>query len=56
MELSEQEREKIRQEEFFRLQLHKEMKRKRRPRLIVLALLWTVVLAVLAFVSPHLHY
>lgn len=55
MELSDQEKETIRQSELMRLQLRKEMKRKRRPRLILLTVLWTIVLTLLALVGPHLH-
>jgi membrane-associated HD superfamily phosphohydrolase len=56
MELSEQERERIRQEELVRLQLRKEMKRSQRPQLIVLTALWVAVLTILVFVSLHYHH
>jgi hypothetical protein len=56
MEFSEQEREKIRQEEVLRLQVRKDMRRRQRPRLILLAALWTVVLTALALGSPYTHW
>jgi hypothetical protein len=56
MELSEQERERIRQEEFVRWQVRNDIKLRQRARLILPAVLWAVVLTVLGLVSPHLHW
>jgi hypothetical protein len=55
MEFSEQERERIREEELVRLQVRKDVKRMRRLRLILFALLWTAALSALAFRGPHGH-
>ncbi len=55
MELSEQEHQRIVKEELVRLQLRKEIKLQRRPRLIPLMVFWTTLLILLAYVSPHIH-
>jgi hypothetical protein len=56
VEFSGQAQERIRQEEVIRLQLREEIKRKKRPALILLTVLWALVLSLLAFVSPHFHH
>jgi hypothetical protein len=56
MALSEQEQARIRDEELVRLQARKDSKRRKRPQRIIWALLWTILLLVLAFASPHLHF
>jgi len=55
MKLSEQEHERILQEEQVRLQFREEMQRKQRPRRIVLAVLWAAILAILACANPYVH-
>jgi len=56
MALSEQEKARIRDEELARLQVREDSKRGKRPQLIMWAVLWTILLVVLAFASPHLHF
>jgi len=56
MSLSQDERARIREEELTRLEVRKEMKRKRAPQLILLALIWGVLLTALAFINPLIHH
>jgi hypothetical protein len=56
MGLSDQQREQVRQEELVRLQFRKEMKLKRRPRLILWAALWVGILTLLSYARPLLHF
>jgi antibiotic biosynthesis monooxygenase (ABM) superfamily enzyme len=56
MALSEQEKARIREEELTHWQARKESKRRKRPQLIIWTVLWTILLLVLAFASPHLHF
>ena len=55
MVLSPDERARIREEELIRLEARMEMKRKATPRLILLAIGWSAVLAALAMIGPLLH-
>ena len=55
MKLPEQEHERIREDELVRLQVRKDVKQMRRPRLILFALLWTAALTALAFLGPRVH-
>jgi hypothetical protein len=54
--LSEQEKARIRDEELVRLQAREESESRKRPQRILWAVLWTILLLVLAFASPHLHF
>ena len=56
MALSEQEQAKIRDEELVRFEAREESKRKKKPQLMIWALLWAILLLVIAFASPHLHF
>jgi len=56
MILSPDERARIREEELIRLEARMEMKRKTTPRLILLAIGWSAVLAALAMIGPVLHW
>jgi hypothetical protein len=55
MTLPFQEQERIREEELFRAQLRKNIKREKRPRLIALTMLWAIALILLAYFAPHLR-
>jgi hypothetical protein len=56
MTLLQNERERIREEELARSEVRKEMKRRRAPRLALLAMVWIAVLTALALLSSHLHH
>ena len=55
MTLSAQDRERLREEESVRLEVRNEQRRKQRPRLLAVAILWTLALTALAFGSNYLH-
>ena len=55
MKLSEQEYERIREEELVRLQVRKDVRRMQMPHLMVLALLWTAALTAIALMGRHAH-
>ena len=54
MSLSPNEEERMREEELFRWEVQNEMKRKRTPRLALIAVLWIATLTALAY-AFHLH-
>ena|SRR5258706_15717163 len=56
MTMSEQERERLREEESVRLEIRGERRRKQRPRLLMVAILWTLALTALAFGRSYLHF
>ena len=55
MTMSAQERERIREEETVREEIRQERRRHRRPRLLAMAAVWTLILTALAFLSTHFH-
>ena len=55
MTLSELERDRIREEKLIRLQARVEMKRRQRPRLFSLMVVWTLALTLLVAISAHLR-
>ena len=55
MAISQDERARIREEEMIPLEARMEMKREVTPRLILLAIVWSAVLAILATAGPLLH-
>jgi hypothetical protein len=56
MQLSQDERARIREEELIRLEARKEVKIKQTPRLILLTVFWAAVLTALALMDPLLHH
>jgi hypothetical protein len=56
MELSEAERERIRQEELFRKHVQKDLKRAQGPLFLLAAAMWVVVLTALALFSRYLPW
>jgi hypothetical protein len=55
MTISAQDRERLREEETVREEIRKEYRRQRRPRLLGIAGLLTLILTALAFLSTHFH-
>jgi hypothetical protein len=53
MTMSAQERERIREEETVREEIRQDRRRHRRPRLLAMAAVWTLVLTALAFLTTH---
>jgi len=56
MTLSAQEHDRLREEELVRLEIRAERRRKQRPRLLMVATIWTLALTGLAFAGSHLHF
>lgn len=56
MTISHEEQERIRGEELIRLEVRKELQRKRIPRLFALMVAWATILVILVIVSAHLHF
>jgi hypothetical protein len=56
MSLSDENRERIREEEMVRLEVRAAMKRRQSPRLMLLAVLWGAVLTALALIVPQVHH
>jgi hypothetical protein len=56
MQLSQDERARIREEELIRLEARKEVKIKQTPRLILFTVFWAAVLTALALIDPLLHH
>src|SRR5579862_6342350 len=56
MTLSAQEHDRLREEELVRLEIRAERRRKQRPRLLMVATIWTLALTGLAFAGNHLHF
>jgi predicted nucleic acid-binding Zn ribbon protein len=46
---------RLREEEAVREALRREHRRQRQPRLLAMAVVWTLILTALAFVSAHFH-
>jgi hypothetical protein len=51
--LSPQDREHIREEEMVRNEIRREYRRQRRPRLLAITAVWTLLLTALAILSTH---
>ena len=55
MTISAQDRERIREEETVREEIRQERRRHRRPQLLAMAAVWTLILSALAFLSTYSH-
>jgi hypothetical protein len=53
MAITDRDRERIREEETTRWLVRQELRRRKRPQLVVIAAAWTLVLAILAVVLTH---
>ncbi len=54
MQLTDVDRDRVRQEEMIRWEVREERRRNRRPRLLLITIIWTAALTALALLN-HIH-